>query len=269
MMTVVSVGLAASTLLGMAVVISYVLGWASKAFHVTVDPRVLQINEVLPGANCAGCGYVGCNDYAEAVARGIKDLLARGEAVWDEGEAGWVQRPAQPGDILILVRQRTGLFEEMIRRLKLYGVPVAGADRMKLPQQLVVEDLMALARFALLPEDDLSLAIVLKSPAFHPVSSDHPPIDDMALFDLSRLPGKRLWDKLRRSEDPRFAGAKSTLDRARARVDSDGPYAFFATFLNEITTTGESRLARFYARLGEEARDPCEEFLSRALAYER
>lgn len=70
MMTAVSVGLAASTLLGMAVVISYVLGWASKAFHVQVDPRVLQINEVLPGANCAGCGYVGCNDYAEAVARG-------------------------------------------------------------------------------------------------------------------------------------------------------------------------------------------------------
>jgi len=70
MMTAVSVGLAASTLFGMAVVISYVLGWASKAFHVEVDPRVIRINEVLPAANCAGCGYVGCNDYAEAVASG-------------------------------------------------------------------------------------------------------------------------------------------------------------------------------------------------------
>ena len=70
MITAVSVGLAASTLLGMAVVISYVLGWASRAFHVVVDPRVLHINEVLPGANCAGCGFVGCNDYAEAVVRG-------------------------------------------------------------------------------------------------------------------------------------------------------------------------------------------------------
>lgn len=70
MITVVSVGLAASTLLGMALVISYVLGWASKAFHVEVDLQVLRINDALPGANCAGCGYVGCNDYAEAVARG-------------------------------------------------------------------------------------------------------------------------------------------------------------------------------------------------------
>ena len=70
MMTAISVGLAASTLLGMAVVISYVLGWANKAFHVVVDPRVLRVNEVLPGANCAGCGFVGCNEYAEAVVRG-------------------------------------------------------------------------------------------------------------------------------------------------------------------------------------------------------
>ncbi len=70
MMTAVSVGLAASTLFGMAVVISFILGWANKAFHVEVDPRVLRINDVLPAANCAGCGYVGCNDYAEAVASG-------------------------------------------------------------------------------------------------------------------------------------------------------------------------------------------------------
>ena len=69
MMTAVSVGLAASTLLGMAVIISYVLGWASKAFHVEVDPRVVRINDALPGANCAGCGYVGCNDYAEAIVK--------------------------------------------------------------------------------------------------------------------------------------------------------------------------------------------------------
>lgn len=75
MMTTVSVGLAASTLFGMAVVISYVLGWASKAFYVEVDPRVVRINDVLPGANCAGCGFVGCNDYAEAVATGAEVTL--------------------------------------------------------------------------------------------------------------------------------------------------------------------------------------------------
>jgi RnfABCDGE-type electron transport complex B subunit len=59
--------LAALTMLGLAVVMSFILGWANRAFHVQVDPRVEKVNEVLPGANCGGCGYVGCNEYAEAV----------------------------------------------------------------------------------------------------------------------------------------------------------------------------------------------------------
>lgn len=40
------------------------LVFASKVFHVDVDERALQIAEVLPGANCGGCGFAGCNDYA-------------------------------------------------------------------------------------------------------------------------------------------------------------------------------------------------------------
>ncbi|XBQ17014.1 MAG: UvrD-helicase domain-containing protein [Oceanicaulis sp.] len=208
------------------------------------------------------------NQLAEAVAEEIRALIARGDAVWDE-KLGWKQRPATAGDVVVLVRKRGGLFEEIIRRLKLKAVPVAGADRMTLPDQLVVEDLLSLAKFALLPEDDLSLAEVLKSPFFHPLGSDKPPIDDDALFDLSRRPGRRLWEKLRHFDDPRFAEARQALEEARARVELDAPYGFFARFLHQASGTGESRLARLYARLGEEARDPAEEFLSRALAHER
>ncbi len=208
------------------------------------------------------------NQLAAAVADEISQILKRGDGVWREDEP-WVQSPATPGDIIILVRKRGGLFEEIIRQLKLKGVPVAGADRMSLPDQLVVEDLISLARFALLPEDDLSLAEVLRSPFFHPVSAQTPPIDDDALFDLSRCPGRRLWEKLRHSDDARFAEAKAALDQVRGRVDAVAPYAFFAAFLNEASDTGETRLARLYARLGEQARDPAEEFLSRALEHER
>jgi RnfABCDGE-type electron transport complex B subunit len=67
MMVAASIGLAAATLLSMAVIIGYVLGWASRTFHVEVDPRVERINDSLPAANCGGCGYIGCNDYAEAI----------------------------------------------------------------------------------------------------------------------------------------------------------------------------------------------------------
>ncbi len=64
---VITIGLAAGTLLVMAIVMTYILGWANVAFHVEVDPRIEAINEALPGANCGGCGLVGCGEYAEAV----------------------------------------------------------------------------------------------------------------------------------------------------------------------------------------------------------
>jgi Na+-translocating ferredoxin:NAD+ oxidoreductase RNF subunit RnfB len=66
-MTWVIVGLAAGTMLAMALVLSSVLGWANRAFYIDVDPRVDAAIDVLPGANCGGCGYVGCGEYAEAV----------------------------------------------------------------------------------------------------------------------------------------------------------------------------------------------------------
>lgn len=69
-MTLVTIGLSAGTMLAMAVILSYILGWANKAFHVEIDPRVEAIMDELPGANCGGCGYVGCGEYAEAVVAG-------------------------------------------------------------------------------------------------------------------------------------------------------------------------------------------------------
>ncbi|HOW96779.1 MAG TPA: RnfABCDGE type electron transport complex subunit B [Kiritimatiellia bacterium] len=62
--------LAGGTMLVMAIVAGYTLGWANKVFHVAVDPRIEAINAALPGANCGGCGCVGCMSYAEAVAGG-------------------------------------------------------------------------------------------------------------------------------------------------------------------------------------------------------
>lgn len=57
-------------MLVLAVIAGQSLGWANKVFHVAVDPRIEAINGVLPGANCGGCGCVGCMSYAEAVAEG-------------------------------------------------------------------------------------------------------------------------------------------------------------------------------------------------------
>jgi RnfABCDGE-type electron transport complex B subunit len=67
LLSIVSIGLASVTLLVMALVMTYILGWANVAFHVDVDPRIDAINDALPGANCGGCGFVGCGEYAEAI----------------------------------------------------------------------------------------------------------------------------------------------------------------------------------------------------------
>ncbi|MAK63347.1 MAG: double-strand break repair helicase AddA [Maricaulis sp.] len=210
---------------------------------------------------------------AANLAADIRTRIARGDAVWEEGPDGFAPRPVTPGDIAILVWRRTGgFFEEMIRQLKLQGVPVAGADRMVLRDQTAVKDMLALARFALTPGDDLALAEVLKSPLFDPIDTDTPKIGDEELMALTRLrKSKRrggLWAALFTCDLPVFAEAREALALFRDRADSERLYDVFASFLNARTPTGETRWARVFARLGEEARDPLEEFLARALKHE-
>ena len=55
---------------GLGLVFGLVLAVASKVFYVETDPRLDELNECLPGANCGGCGYAGCGGYAEAVLKG-------------------------------------------------------------------------------------------------------------------------------------------------------------------------------------------------------
>ncbi len=55
---------------GIGLVLSIVLGVASKVFYVYVDPKVVAVDECLPGANCGGCGYAGCSDCAAAIVAG-------------------------------------------------------------------------------------------------------------------------------------------------------------------------------------------------------
>ena len=55
---------------GLGLGFGLILAIASKVFYVEVDPRLDQLNECLPGANCGGCGYAGCGGYAEAVLKG-------------------------------------------------------------------------------------------------------------------------------------------------------------------------------------------------------
>jgi ATP-dependent helicase/nuclease subunit A len=189
---------------------------------------------------------------AQAIAARIKDWLDRGERL----EAH--DRPIRPSDVMVLVRRRGPFVGELVRHLKKLRVPVAGVDRMILTEQLAVEDMMALAQFLLLPEDDLTLASVLKGPLFG-LSEDE-------LYILAwKRPGS-LWASLRehREELPSFAHAFDELSALLARVDFVPPYELFA----EVLSARGGRKA-ILGRLGPEASDPLDELLAAALAYER
>ncbi len=189
----------------------------------------------------------------------LAGLLARRIRRWlDDGELLPARaRAIEPGDIMILVRRRGAFVEEMVRALKDLQVPVAGVDRMVLTEQLVVMDLVALGEFLLLPEDDLTLATVLKGPLIG--------FDEEELFALAHGREGSLWRALRRHQDAatNFGRACTTLANLLGQVDFARPYDFFAGML---AAGGRQRLL---ARLGTEAEDPLYEFLSLALAYER
>lgn len=55
---------------GIGLIFGCLLAYASVIFKVEKDPRIDEIAEVLPGANCGACGYAGCTAYASAVAEG-------------------------------------------------------------------------------------------------------------------------------------------------------------------------------------------------------
>jgi ATP-dependent helicase/nuclease subunit A len=168
----------------------------------------------------------------------------------------WTERGLSPRDVLVLVRQRGPLFEAIIRALKNEDVPVAGADRLVLTEHIAVLDLMALADCLLLPEDDLTLASVLKSPLFG--------LTEEQLFELAWNREGSLRASLRaRSDDELFAAVNGALDALAKAARDMSPFAFFAHVLGVLRGR-----RKFLARLGPEANDALDEILNLALDYE-
>ena len=165
-------------------------------------------------------------------------------------------RPIRAGDIMVLVRRRGGFVAELLRELKRLDVPVAGTDRMVLTAQLAVMDLMALGQFLLLPEDDLTLATVLKSPLIG--------LDEDQLFAVAQGRRGTLWQALRRHSAPWADAAQAVLSALLARADFVPPHALYA----ELLGAGGGR-ERLLSRLGQEAADAIDEFVAQSLAFER
>jgi ATP-dependent helicase/nuclease subunit A len=165
-------------------------------------------------------------------------------------------RRIRESDVMILVRTRNAFFEAMIRALKAADVKAAGADRLKLEDHIAVMDLIAAGRAALLPDDDLTLASVLKSPLIG--------FDDDALMKIAAGRSGSLADALAPSQEGVAQEAARRLSAWRARARALSPFAFYARLLGE-----EGGRRAQIGRLGPEAADPIDEFLTLALAHEQ
>lgn len=167
-------------------------------------------------------------------------------------------RPIQPGDIMILVRSRTAFINQLVRALKTRNIPVSGVDRMVLNDQLVVQDLYAAAQFSLLPNDDLTLACLLKTPFIG--------WNEEKLFDCAYNRQNSLWDAVKKS------GETETIDWLKMLIKKSGtetPYNFFVHLLQHPCPADKnSGLTAIKKRLGEECLDPIDEFLNETLKFE-
>lgn len=190
---------------------------------------------------------------AEQIARTIRHWLDQGERLES------CDRAITPGDILILVRSRSALVERLVRALKSANLPVSGVDRMVLRDQIAVQDLLAASRFALLPEDDLSLACLLKSPLIGASEED--------LFLCAHGRSNSLWQAVKEKLNPTIS---AWLNGLIARAGTLRPYEFFGMILNMSCPADETGtgLAAMTRRLGEDCLDPLEEFLNLTLQYE-
>lgn len=185
---------------------------------------------------------------AVKIARKIKKMVEEKELLVSKG------RPLKYSDFMVLVQRRNAFMEAFVKACKQNKVEVSGVDKLNLNEQIAVEDLISLARFLLLVNDDLSLAEVLKSPLFD--------LNDDDLFELCYKRGSlSLWQRL--NANSKYKKESALLSEWLAAADLKRPYELFSSVLNVYD--GKKR---FLSRLGAEASDALDEFMNLTLEFE-
>lgn len=240
--------------------ISLSLEVGHNAFHADLPGRVdlwpfidKSVDEDLP--DWSDPSFPGLPDDPVAVlAARIADAIAHIVHSGTKIKTKEGPRAVRFGDVLILVQRRSEIFHEIIRALKDRGLPVAGADRLRVGGELAVRDITSLLRFLVTPEDDLSLAETLRSPLFG--------LSEQDIFSLAHGRKGFLWQALR-ARHGEFGTARAMLEDLLGQTDYLRPYELIERVL--IRHRGRENLI---ARLGREAEDGIDALLDLALAFE-
>lgn len=200
--------------------------------------------------------------FAPPEIREPRDAAAQSAAKLADTLSRWIGQRRLPsgrlmraGDVMVLLRSRGRYHRLLLAALQQAGIPVAGADRMKLEDQIEIQDLLALGDVILLPEDDLQLAAVLKSPLVG--------IDDEMLFTLAHdRGGKSLHARLmaHAGGDSAIGRIANRMIRLRELAENQSVFGFYSSVL--IETRQE-----FRRRLGAAVDETLDHFLALAQAF--
>ena len=124
--------------------------------------------------------------HAKIIVRHIQKLLSSSQPLSSTGLS------PKPQDIMILVQRRSPLVASLLNELKIQNLPVAGIQKDRLQDSLIVLDLLALGRFLSCPEDDYALACFLKSPLIRSGNA----LNDDELMVLAIGRSGTLWESL-------------------------------------------------------------------------
>ncbi len=185
------------------------------------------------------------------------DMMVGKKTIIEKGK----ERLIEAGDILVLVRKRDAFVNALTRALKRRGnIPVAGADRLRLTSHIAIQDLVALGRFLLLPEDDLSLAALMKSPLFDLNE------DDIFAVAALRGDGQSVWAHLQAYAADGNERLGPIVKRLQLFLEESKSLSVHDFYARVLGVHGGRR--QFLARLGTEASDILDEFLTFTLDHE-
>jgi|GEM_PF-2431648 ATP-dependent helicase/nuclease subunit A len=185
---------------------------------------------------------------ANMIGEHIEEWLTKGRMLHNAA------RVIRPADILILMRKRSDLQYIIIQELKRRSIAVMDADRFDLAKHMLVQDFIALFNFILLPEDDMNLGILLKSPIVG--------LTELNLYDIAHARQGTLWQSLMEKAKAKADYLQSL--RELARLETISIYQLVTKVLYE-----DSKLKEFILEMGNFAEEVANDFLQAVLNYEQ